>query len=138
MSFEVVRAATHKALQDLVPTFTGGYSVKIEFDNREVVNTKAQQDPYLIVKMMFIDGSQRDLCDNPAHRLDGQVQLWASVPKGSGSSAAWKLLEHFYKGIHRRKISPCLFFMASPLNQRVEDGRMLYGVAIPFIADVPG
>jgi hypothetical protein len=138
MSFETVRAATHKAIQDLVPTFAGGYVVKVEFDNREVVNTKTQQDPYLIVKLMFVDGVQRDLSDNPTHRLDGQLQLWASVPKGTGSSAAWKLLEHFYRNLHRRRIAPSLFFMASPLNPRVEDGRLLYGVAIPFIADVSG
>ena len=136
MSLDVVRAATHKALQDLVPSFTGGYPLHVEFDNRDVVDTKSHPDPYLKVNMMFIDGYQRDLCDTPAHRLDGQVQVFASVHRNTGSSKALQLLDHFYKGLHRRRVGPILFFMASPLSPRVEDGRMVYGVAIPFIADV--
>jgi hypothetical protein len=138
MSLELIRSVIHKRVSDLILTYTPTYPLKVEFDNREVINTKAHSDPYLQVKLGFLGGEQGELSDRPFHRFEGQLQLFACVPKNSGSAEAYKLLEHFYKGCHRSRLGPVLLFMSSTLATTSADGWVKYGVAIPFVADVPG
>lgn len=138
MSLELIRTNIHKRVSDLIPTFVASYTLKVEFDNREVINSKSHHDPYLKVKIGFLGGEQGEISDRPFHRFEGQLQLFACVPKNTGTSEAYKLLEHFYKGCHRRHLGPVLMFMASTLPADDYEGWVHYGVAIPFKADVPG
>lgn len=136
MTQEAARQALVTRIEALKNTFTGGYPLIIEYDNREVVNRATQSDPFLCVKLVYQDGSQASLGPTADSRVFGTIVLEANVKIGAGIKAANELLEHFYPSVHQRDDMPPLRCWSARLVTPRPEGAWAKSVAvIPFWYD---
>lgn len=137
MSLEIIRVDIVTRIEQLKATFSGGYPLVVEYENRLVVDTKTQRDPFLCVKVKYLSAEQADLAMNPTHRHYGQIHLAAAVPEGSGVSKANALLAHFYKGLQHSTIGTVRTMMATPAPPSPHLGWEYFAMAVPFWSDQP-
>lgn len=108
----------------------------IEYDNRIIVDTQTQTNPYLAVQIMWMSGEQADLSATPLHRMWGQIHLAAVVKEGSGSAAANGLLDWFYPRLQRKAWGAVRTLMADYAPVKPWQGWVYYPVLTPFWYDV--
>lgn len=135
MSLDLIRTDIVTAIEARKTTFSGGYTLVIEYDNVLLVDTRTQTNPFLSVEVKFIQGEQADLSDAPLQRVYGQVLLSAAVPEGSGSSKALKLLDHFAAGLQRKTLGTVRTHVSSPSQMRPHLGWAYFTVSLPFWSD---
>jgi len=107
----------------------------IEYDNRIIVDTQTQTNPYLAVQIMFMSGEQADLSAAPIHRTYGQIHLAAVVKEGSGSALAMGLLDWFYPRLQRKAFGAVRTLMADYAPVKPFKGWSYFPVLIPFWMD---
>lgn len=73
------------------------WPVIIDFENRPSVDFTAQPKPYLAVDIVYYDGKQVDMADNPYVGRYGNILLAAMTPVGRGTSESNLLIDHFSK-----------------------------------------
>lgn len=112
-----------------------GYALIIEYDNRILVDTQTQTNPFLCVEIQYVDGEQVDLGGSPNHRTYGSLTVAAAVKEGSGSKQANELLEHFYPALHLTTIDGARMWGAKPEKSKPHRGWVYYPVSIPFDFD---
>jgi hypothetical protein len=112
-------------------TFTD-YPLVIEYDNRMLVDTATQVNPFLCVDIKFLDGRQADLSSSPIHRKIGQIHLQAVVKEGSGTAKALQLMEHFYQPLQRGQFGGVRTHMATFAKEMVFKGWVYYPAIVPF------
>lgn len=108
----------------------------IEYDNRIIVDTQTQTNPYLAVMIMWMRGEQADLSATPLHRMYGQIHLAAVVKEGSGSAAANGLLDWFYPRLQRKSLGAVRTLMADLAPVKPFQGWQYFPVLIPFWYDI--
>lgn len=111
------------------------YPLVIEYDNRIIVDTATQLDPFLVVNIRFLDGAQADLSTNPIHRKIGQIHLQAAVKEGSGTAKAYTLIEHFYQALQQSQFGGVRTRMASFAREQPFKGWVYYPALVPFWTD---
>lgn len=137
MSRETVRAALTAAVEAAKASFSPGYALVIEYDNRVLVDTKTQKDPFLVVRVVFEDGEQADLAPKPIQRLYGRLELAAAVPEGAGAKLANQLVDHFSAALQMKQFGPVRLRMASPAKDFPHLNSRYYPTHLPFWADIP-
>lgn len=138
MGLEAIRVDVVTKVEALKAAFSGGYTLKIEYDNRDTVDLATQADPFLQVNVKVLEAEQVDLSSNPMHRHRGVINLTATVPLGSGTSKANQLVEHFYKGLHRNSFGSVRTFMGSAAPTKEHLGWAYISFVVPFWSDQPG
>lgn len=136
MGLETIRVDIVTAMSAAATLFTT-YPLTVEYDNREVVDTKTQENPFLTVEIKMMDGEQANLANQPTHRMYGQIHICAVVPKGAGRAAANVLLDHFYAKIQRKTLGSVKTEMAVPADKKEHLGWIYYPVLVPFWSDQP-
>ena len=133
---ELIRIALVTKVESLKATFSS-YPLVIEYANGNVVNTALQKNPYLRVWIVYQDGQQIDLSNKPGYRLIGTLVVEACVKAGTGTSAANKLLEHFYPELQMKDtIKPIRTLAARFASKEAgSDGWATEAALIPFWAD---
>lgn len=112
-----------------------GFTLVIEYDNRTLVDTQTQTNPFLCVEIQYIDGEQVDLGGSPNHRTYGQLTLAAAVREGGGSKQANELVDFFYPALHLTTIDGARMWGAKPEKSKPHRGWLYYPVSIPFDFD---
>lgn len=135
MSLETIRTDIVTAVEARRATFSGGYTLVVEYDNVLLVDTRTQTNPFLSVEIKFIQGKQADLSNSPLQRVYGQLLLSAAVPEGSGSSRALILLDYFALGLQRRAFGTVRTHVSSPSQPRPHLGWVYFTVSLPFWSD---
>lgn len=135
MSLELIRTDIVTAIEARRATFSGEYTLVIEYDNVLLVDTRTQTNPFLSVEIKFIQGGQADLSNTPLQRVYGQLLLSAAVPEGSGSSKALKLLDYFAAGLQRKAFGTVRTHVSSPSQSRPHLGWVYFTVSLPFWSD---
>lgn len=135
MSLETIRVALVTAVEALRPSFSQGYTLLVEYDNVLLVDTRVQTNPFLGVEVKFISGEQIGITNVPLQRVYGILTLSAAVPAGSGSSKAFKLLDHFATGLQRKAFGSVRTHISSPTHTVPHLGWNYYTVAVPFWSD---
>lgn len=128
---ETSRQAITAAVEVVRATFTS-YPLIIEYENRNIVDTQTQTNPYLCVNVRFADGWQGDLNPNPFHRIIGFVELIAHVKEGSGVAQSNALLEFFYPKLQYRRLGGAKLEAAKPAPVKQVKGWRSQGMLIPF------
>ncbi len=133
---ELIRIALVTKVESLKATFSS-YPLVIEYANGNVVNTALQKNPYLRVWIVYQDGQQVDLSNKPGHRLMGTLVVEACVKAGTGTSAANKLLGHFYPELQMKDTIKPLRTLAARFASKEagSDGWATEAALIPFWAD---
>jgi hypothetical protein len=137
MSLETIRTDIVTAVEAAKAGFNLGYTLVVEYENRIVVDTKTQTNPFLTVETIILDGSQLEIANAPHHRLLGQIHIAAAVPDGSGASQANRLLDWFIPKLHGKTFNTVRTKLAVPSKPIPHLGWQYYGVAIPFWSDQP-
>jgi hypothetical protein len=134
MSQEYIRQALATAVEAAkVAAPTAG--LIIEYDNRIIVDTQTQVDPYLLAQIVLFDGVQADLAANAIHRFYGQLHLIAAVKEGAGSADALKLLDHFVPQLQRKSFAGVRLETAKPAPSKKNLGWVYFPTLIPFWYD---
>lgn len=112
------------------------YTLIVEYDNRMLVNLATQQNPFLRVGMVYMDGFQIDMSTAPSHRILGTIVVEAFTKEGGGSKMANDLLQHFYPSLHMSDAMPPIRTYAAQFKTgRVFDGWQPEAAIIPFWFD---
>ena len=135
MSLDAIRVAVVTAVESAKATFAGGYPLVIEYDNKIVVDTKTQVNPFLCVRTLMLDGFQVDISNNPLQRVTGQIHLGAAIPKGDGSAKALQLLDHFGPRLHRKTLGVVRTLMSEPGKPVEHEDWVYYTLLVPFWSD---
>ena len=102
MSHAQARAAINAVIAQIQAGWTA-YPLKVETDNRDLVDYAAQQKPFLQVEVVNLDGEQADLGTDAWTCQEGQILLSAVSRTGSGTADAAALLD-FAIGFFHRKV----------------------------------
>lgn len=134
-TLEDYRKSIVGAIEATKLTFAGGYPLVIEYDNRILVDTQKQTDPYLQVEIVYLGAEQADLSENPIHRLTGMIILTAKVKEGGGTAELNKLMEAFYPALQRKNFGDVRTFMSDIVTAKAQtkDGWVGLPVTIPFL-----
>lgn len=134
---ERIRAAVESKVDALKATFSDNPSLIVEYGNTIGINTADQKKPYLRVSIVYQDGQQIDLSSKPGHRLIGTLVVEACVKAGTGTSAANKLLGHFYPELQMKDNIEPLRTLAARFasKEAASDGWVAEAALIPFWAD---
>ena len=135
MSLEAIRTSITTAVEAAKVGFLGGYTLVIEYDNRIIVDTQTQTNPFLQVRTKLLSAEQADISNSPIHRIYGQIHLAAVVKEGSGMKAAYDLLDHFYPRLQRKALGVIRTHMATLAPEIHHLGWCYYPVALPFWSD---
>lgn len=138
MSREAIRTDVVTAVEAAKIGFTPGYTLVIEYDNRIIVDTKTQTDPFMCIKLFLLDAHQSNLGDNPLHRVTGQIHIQAAVPEGEGTRKANEILDWFVPKLHRKALGSIRTFMSVPAKPTPHLGWEYHTAIIPFWTDQPG
>ena len=131
---ETFRQAVVTQIQALAATWVE-YPLIVEYDNRTVVDTQKQTNPFLCVQIVYMGGEQVTLGTTPHHRVSGQIHLAAAVRDGQGSARSNALLQHFYPTLHLRSIDGARMWGASFEKDRPHLGWVYSPILIPFDYD---
>lgn len=132
---EGFRAAVVAAVETLKTSWVD-YTLLVEYDNRIVVDTQTQVNPFLCVHIVYTGGEQASLGQTQTHhRVYGSVIVSAAVKLGSGTKQANDLLEHFIPSLHLTSIGGARMWGASPEKDKEHRGWIYYPVVIPFDFD---
>jgi hypothetical protein len=136
MTTEAIRSAVVTAVEAAKATFAPGYTLIIEYDNRILIDTQTQTNPYLCVDIRLIAGEQADIADNPIHRIYGSIALIACIKEGAGRKLANDILDHFYPKLQRKTLGGVVRTrMASFEREFSKQGWAYYIAVIPFWSD---
>lgn len=134
MSRESFRVA-FTALVEARKSSWSGYTLLIEYDNRLVVNTQTQTNPFLCVKILYVSGDQATLGTYPIQRDYGQIHLAAVVKENSGVAQANALLDFFVPSLRLRTADGTRLYASRPQKEQVFKGWVYFPVLIPFQSD---
>lgn len=134
MSLDLIRQGVVTAVEARAALFTA-YPLVIEYDNRILVDTRAQENPFLQVRILLLGGEQVDLSNDPLHRITGQIHLAAATKNGAGTRQASELVEFFYPYLHKKSLGGVRTLMSS-FSRTIEHlGWDYTPVIIPFWYD---
>ena len=136
MSREQIRQDVNTAVQAIVTSYnlTVAKPLVVEYDNRIVVDTTTQVDPFLCVSLKFNDAFQPEL-QQKLHRFMGFIQLSVASKEGAGTAGANKILDYFYPKLHATRLGTVRTLMADVMPDRPHLGWIYQTMAIPFWSD---
>jgi hypothetical protein len=92
------------AVQSAVDAHTA-YPLAVESDNRNAIDQATQNDPYLKVEIVFLDGDQIELGEtNVLMEQWGQVWLCAVCKDGTGALRSLELLDFMRPYFERKRL----------------------------------
>ena len=134
MSLDLARQNLVTAVEAALVGMPGGVPI-VEYDNRVVVNTQTQVDPYLMVNVVFFDGWQADLSNSPIQRILGQLHIVAVAKEGDGSTKPLQMLDYLYPQLQRKAFGIVKTDTVKPVKMKPHLGWCGYPVIIPFRFD---
>ena len=102
MSRESVRQALVAMVEARKALWTD-YSLIIEYDNRILVDTQTQHNPFLCVNLTYFDGEQIDL-GSQNHRDHGLLVISAAARENEGTA---KAIITSFRRFTRSRWAPC-------------------------------
>lgn len=81
------------------------YALVVEQENRDVVDLATQINPYVGVDVVFFDGQQMDLGQNPIQGVYGQIFLAVCTQEGKGTSLVSPLMDYMSKALSRLQLA---------------------------------
>lgn len=90
MNETLARQAIMTVLAQIQTAWTE-FDLKIDSENRDIIDQASQQNPYLAIEIDFLGADQMDLSPNPLVRQTGQLVVYAVEKVGSGTARAARL-----------------------------------------------
>jgi hypothetical protein len=108
------------------------YTLLVSYDGLEQIDKSTQVLPKMCVEVIFLDGGQLDLSNQPMGAQYGQIHLLAAAPIGSGSRRQLALLDHFMPYLELKNFSLVKTHMAYAYKEYEEKGWNVWPLLIPF------
>lgn len=116
MNRDAARAVILGAIRDAAAAWTT-YPLVVEYPNLPDIDQANQNTPYLKVAIVYRDGEQMDLGENPLIRLTGQIILAVAARQGTGTSKTETLVDFISRRLERKFLGPppsILTYVARP------------------------
>lgn len=94
MSYEAIRANVATRVETAKTAWLD-YALKVQFDNRDMVDLQSQVLPFVMMDLDFRAAEQADLNRNPRVQIYGTINIVACCKFGDGTSKVLKLVDHF-------------------------------------------
>lgn len=120
------------AIEAAKATYESDCDLVIEYDNRNTVNMRTQDTPFLSVEIEYIRAVQGDMSNKPVHKIAGILILTSKVREGAGTSKAYQLIEHFYTSLQFQVIGDCRMEMSDLTKPSKLGGWWGISAIIPF------
>lgn len=108
------------------------YTLKVQYENRDLVDLAVQTEPFVAVETVFMRGHQADMGPKPLTVQYGQIVLVAMVKQGGGTQAATALLDHFVSYLELKNLPTIRTHSAVADKRFPKLGWEGYPLVIPF------
>lgn len=130
---EDVRLAIFAKVQELHAAYG---TLDVEYYSGKTINRATQVDPFLRIEILYNDGDQIDIGPDGWTRVIGIILVEALAKEGSGVSVQNRILDHFYRGMHKTDKMPPVRTLAARFDSGgVDQGWRSEGAVIPFWYD---
>lgn len=106
--------------------------LKVQYPNRNLIDTTKQVDPYIDLDIVNIIGRQLDLNPAPLAAQYGQIVITAFCKENSGSRAAGQLLDYFLPWFERKNLSGVRTEIGMYSKSSLAKGFEGFPVTVPF------
>jgi len=103
-----------------------------QYENRNMVDTTLQQDPFVELDIKNISGRQLDLSNKPMTEQRGQIWITAFAKEGTGSRAAGLILDYFLPWFELKELGIVRTHSAFYFNAKPVNGWQPYPLLVPF------
>lgn len=134
----MTREAARIGLTDAVQALQGAYAtpLKVELPNQVELDPAEQTEPFLKVRIVYMDSWQASLGPAKHMRAMGNLVLECWVNQGKGIKPANDILSHFYPTLHMSDAIPGARTMSAKFTGNMpRQGWNVEAVIIPFWFD---
>lgn len=132
MSLLIAQQDVANAVAAAATAWSGPFTLKIQYENRDLIDISKQLDPYATVETVFMGGHQADLNPKPLTVQYGQIVLSACAKLGAGSQGAARILDHFTSYLELKNFS-LIRTHSGVANRAIQKaGWEIYPLIIPF------
>ena len=130
---ENVRLAVYAKVETLLASYG---ALDVEFYSGKIINRATQVAPFLRIEIVYNDGDQIDIGPDGWTRVMGIILVEALAKEGTGVSVQNRILDHFYRGLHKTDSMPPVRTLAARFDSGgVDQGWRSEGAVIPFWYD---
>lgn len=108
------------------------YPLKVEADNRDVIDQALQTDPYLQVSIVPMLGEQVSLGPKPVVKQSGQILISAVVKAGAGTADVKALLDFVLPYFSTKSLGTLQCHAAYPVGGKPAAGWWHQLAIVPF------
>jgi len=131
MTFEAARVALVTRFELALAAYPTT-KPKVQYQNRDLIDTKVQVEPWVSFSIVNLTGKQLDLSNKPMSGQYGQIVLAAMARENTGSSKANLLLDYFLPWLELKELGVVRTHSAMGAKNFVKDGWEGYPLLIPF------
>lgn len=131
MNRQLARLDIVTAVQNAAIAWTD-YPCVVDYENRDHIDYSAQVNPYAALDIVYLDGRQMDLGQNPLVRVYGQILLAVCVQEGKGTAGANMLSDHFTKALQFQRWLTVETQVAKPQPNVYKKGWCCLTTIVPF------
>ena len=131
MTFEASRQALVTQFEAALAAYPST-KPKVQYDNRGLIDTKTQVDPYIVLNIVDINGRQLDLSNRPMSAQYGQLMLTVMAKENSGSRAANLLRDYFLPWLELKELGVVRTQTGMGVKSFVSKGWEGFPILVPF------
>lgn len=109
-----------------------GTKPRLQYENRNLVDTSTQVDPFVGIDIVYINGTQLDLGAKPMSVQYGQIVITAFCKENSGTKAANVLLDYFLPWLELKEFSGVRTHSGMYSKGNSQKGWQAYPLIVPF------
>lgn len=105
---------------------------KVQYDNRNLIDTKTQVDPYVSFNIVNVNGKQLDLSNKPMSAQYGQMILTVMIKENGGTSKVDLLMDHFLPRLELKELGAVRTHTGMAAKCFEKNGWDCHPIVIPF------
>jgi hypothetical protein len=133
VNFEDARSAIYARMDTIMASAYP--STKIEYENREQIDLAQQTADFVRLELLFTDGEQASIGDNPITRYRGAIYISVAARKGTGTKSAFTKLSVLAKGFDMVQFSSIQTLAPIPMPGGDNKDWYRVSVRVPFYFD---
>lgn len=131
MSMEQARKDLMTAVEAARAAWPGG-ALKLQTENKNLIDRSTQVDPYVAASIMFMGGEQASIGDKPLVATFGHLVLAFCTKEDQGTAGVYKLADHFARYIEFKQFTAVRTRSMLPQKAIPDRGWYDVPVLVPF------
>ena len=105
---------------------------KVQYDNRNLIDTRTQIEPFVSFNILNINGQQLDLSNRPMSAQYGQIVLSVMAKENTGTSKVNVLLDYFLPWLELKELGAVRTHTGMGAKSFEKNGWEGHPIVIPF------